>query len=167
MALLAISAAQLKFDPFDHIWHIYTPKDIQTQARDGHIMHVPVDAGVNLIEMPFISLGDSFLNIPPAANTAQAVQNAKQLQMVAEERARCKLVEQALTRRRRDTLRAFAAGLDPQKVADILVISLSTVNTHSGKIFEECRIAWELPQDYRLTYHFLREHFANYFASGE
>ncbi len=166
MALLAISAAQLKFDPFDHIWHIYTPEDIKAQVKDGQQMHVPADAGVNLIEMPFIPLGDSFINIPPTANTAQAVQNAKQAQIAAEERARCQQVDRELTKRQRDVLRAFAAGLNPQEVADNLVISLSTVSTHTGKIFEVCRIAWELP-DYGLTYHFLRERFANYFGGGE
>ena len=32
MALMAISAAQLKFDPFDHIWHIYTPEQLPDQV---------------------------------------------------------------------------------------------------------------------------------------
>lgn len=167
MALLAIAAAQLEFDPFDHIWHIYTSDALKEQVKDGKQMHVAPGAGVNLIEMPFIPLGDYAANIRPVANTAQAAQFTKQAQMEAELRARCKRVAQAITRRQYDTLRAFAAGQTPQQVAENLVISLSTVSSHLSEIFEECRIAWELPQSHRLTYHFLREHFAAYFESGE
>lgn len=167
MALLAIAAAQLEFDPFDHIWHIYTPDELKEQVRDGKQMHVAPNVGVNLIEMPFIPLGDYAANIRPMANTAQAAQEAKQAQMEAERRARCKRVEQALTKRQRDVLRAFAASMNPQEVADDLVITPSTVSTHLGKIFEACRDSWELPEGYTLTYHFLHERFASYFASGE
>src|SRR5437588_11828076 len=52
MALLAISAAQLLFDPFDHIWHIYTPEHIKERVKDGTCRHVPPDTDVNLIEVP-------------------------------------------------------------------------------------------------------------------
>lgn len=167
MALLAISAAQLKFDPFDHIWHIYTPEDIKTQVKDGQQMHVPANVGVNLIEMPFIPLGDSFLNIPPTANTAQAVQNAKQTQMEAEEHDRCQQVDRALTKRQRDVLRAFAAGMNPDDVAKRLNITPSTVSTHTTKIFEECRNAWNRPLNFPLSYHFLYERFGKYFDATE
>src|SRR5205807_8340191 len=50
MSLLAISAAQLKFDPFDHIVHIHTPDQIKEQVRDGKQMHVQHDAVVKLIK---------------------------------------------------------------------------------------------------------------------
>ncbi len=167
MALLAISAAQLKFDPFDHIWHIFTPEEVKEQVKNGKQMHVPTDAGVNLIEMPFILLGDSFLNIPPVANTAQATQNAKQSQIEVEERARCHQVERALTRRQREVLRAFAKGMSPEQVANTLHIEPSTVSTHTYKIFGECRIAWNRPYDAPLTYHFLFERFSRYFDADE
>lgn len=167
MALLAISAAQLKFDPFDHIWHIYTPEEIKAQVRDGQRMHVPADAGVNLIEMPFIPLGDSFLNIPPAGHTAQDVQNAKQAQIEAEERARCKQVDLTLTKRQRDVLQAFAQGMSPDDVAKRLNITPSTVSTHTTKIFDECRNAWNRPPNSPLSYHFLYERFSKYFDATE
>src|SRR5690348_4346929 len=56
MGLMAISAAQLKFDPFDHIWDIYTPEPIKNVARGGQLMHLPPEAGVTLLEVPFIPL---------------------------------------------------------------------------------------------------------------
>ncbi|MGB8346369.1 MAG: CRISPR-associated ring nuclease [Ktedonobacteraceae bacterium] len=167
MALLAISAAQLEFDPFDHIWHIYTPDDLKEQVRDGKQMHVAPDAGVNLIEMPFIPLGDYAANLRPVANTAQAVQNAKQAQMAAEERARCQQVDRALTKRQRDVLRAFAAGMSPDDVAKRLNITPSTVSTHTTKIFEECRNVWTRPPNTSLSYHFLYERFGKYFDTTE
>jgi CRISPR-associated protein Csx14 len=164
MALLAISAAQLKFDPFDHIWHIYTPEKLAEQVKDGGLMHVPFDAGVKLIEVPFIPLGAYFAGIEHIAESSQSVQHHMDLQ----ERKRCERVEQALAHRRPlDILRAFAQGMNPQEVADKFSISLSTVSTHTTRIFEECRIAWDLPEHYSLNYHFLREHFGRYFGYSE
>lgn len=166
MALLAISAAQLDFDPFDHIWHIYTPDELQAQVKNGKQMHVPLDAGINLIEMPFIPLGDYAANIRPVANTAQAAHDAKTMQMEAEERARCQQVERKLSKRQREVLQAFASGLMPGEVAENLSITLNTVSTHTGIIFHECRIAWNKPEGYSLNYHFLRDRFARYFSDA-
>jgi CRISPR-associated protein Csx14 len=164
MSLLAISAAQLKFDPFDHIWHIYTPDPVKEQVKDGRRMHVPAEAGVKLIEVPFIPLGAYFAGIENLADSTQAVQRHMNLQ----EHRRCQRVEQALDHKRPlDILKAFAKGMNPQEVADALYISLSTVSTHTSKIFVECRIAWDLPENYALTYHFLREHFGTYFGDDE
>ncbi len=164
MSLMALSAAQLKFDPFDHIWHIYTPEPLIAQVKDGRQMHVPPEAGVTLIEVPFIPLGAYFAGIEHIADSTQAVQRHMDLQ----ERRRCEQVEQALGHKRPlDILRAFAKGINPQEVADTLSISLSTVSTHTSKIFAECRIAWNLPENYGLTYHFLREHFGRYFGYDE
>lgn len=164
MSLLAISAAQLKFDPFDHIWHIYTPEQLGERVKNGRRMHVPPDAGVKLIEVPFIPLGAYFAGIEHIADSAQAVHHHMDLQ----ERRRCERVEQALAHRRPlDILRAFAKGMNPQEVADAFSVTLSTVSTHTTKIFAECRIAWDLPENYALTYHFLREHFGKYFGYDE
>ncbi len=60
MSLLATSVATLNFDRHDHIWHLYTPKEIQEKAHDGAIMHIPTDAGVKLIQGPFIFWGHIF-----------------------------------------------------------------------------------------------------------
>jgi CRISPR-associated protein Csx14 len=164
MSLLAISAAQLKFDPFDHIWHIYTPDALKEQVREGKLMHVPPDAGVKLIEVPFIPLGAYFAGIEHIADSTQAVQHHMDIQ----ERRRCQHVEQALAHKRPlDILKAFAKGMSPQEVASTLFISLSTVSTHTSKIFNECRTAWDLPENHPLTYHFLREHFGMYFGYNE
>ena len=164
MSLLAISAAQLKFDPFDHIWHIYTPDALREQVKDGRQMHVLPDDGVKLIEVPFIPLGAYFAGIEHIADSTQAVQRHMDLQ----ERRRCQQVEQALAHKRPlDILYAFAKGMNPQEVADTLCISMSTVSTHTSKIFVECRTAWDLPINHGLTYHFLREHFGKYFGYDE
>ena len=92
MSLLAISAAQLKFDPFDHIWHIYTPEPIIEQVRDGRQMHISPTPMVKLIEVPFIPLGAYFAGIEQIAESTQAVQHHMDLQ----EHRRCERVEQAL-----------------------------------------------------------------------
>ncbi len=164
MSLLAISAAQLKFDPFDHIWHIYTPDPVKEQVREGKLMHVPPDARVKLIEVPFIPLGAYFAGIEHIADSTQAVQHHMDIQ----ERKRCQQVEQALAHKRPlDILKAYAKGMSPQEVAGTLYIALSTVSTHTTRIFNECRNAWDLPENHPLTYHFLREHFGMYFGYNE
>jgi len=66
--------------------------------------------------------------------------------------------------RQRDTLLAFARGLTPQDVAEHLHVSLSTVNSHKTAILAECRIAWQLAEEARLDYRFLRERFAGFCA---
>ncbi len=60
-------------------------------------------------------------------------------------------------------LRAFADGLAPAQVADRLAISPKTVDTHKITILAECRVAWALPEDERLSYHWLREKFGRYY----
>jgi len=164
MSLLAISAAQLKFDPFDHIWHIYTPEAVKEQAREGKLMHVPPGADIKLIEVPFIPLGAYFAGIEQIADSPQSVQH----HMDVQERRRCERVEQALAHKRPlDILKAYAHGMSPHEVASSLYISPSTVSTHTTRIFNECRIAWDLVEDHPLTYHFLREHFGMYFGYNE
>ena len=75
------------------------------------------------------------------------------------ELARCREVVRQLTPRQRDVLRAFAEGLSPDEVAARLHITRHTVDTHKAQILALCRNVWALPENERLTYHFLRDHF--------
>lgn len=168
MSLLAISAALLNFDHYDHIWHIYTPDDIRQQANEGAIMHVAIEYGVNLIEMPFVPWGTYFSNLPQPFNTsAKAVLRSQLVEMEAQHYAHCKQVEQALTKSQLKILRALARGMSPQEVANAFDISPSTVSTHTTRIYEECRIAWSLPSSQSLNYYFLRDKFERYFSPDE
>src|SRR6266700_2418576 len=140
MALTAISAAQLNFKHhMDHIWHIYTPEEIKQQVRDGKLMHISPVESVSLIEIPFVPWRTYFATLPEQEDTSA-----------------------------RDILRSQVAQIDaqemkPQQVADALYISPSTVSTHTSKIFQECRIAWEMPESQSLNYYFLRDKFDDYF----
>ncbi len=64
-----------------------------------------------------------------------------------------------LTERQTEVLFAFAAGLNPQQVAERLFISIKTVDTHKTVILAECRNAWNLPEDAYLDYRFLADMF--------
>mgnify|MGYP001313761297 CR=1 FL=1 len=166
MSLLAISAALINFDHLDHIWHIYTPEDVQQQAKGGALMHVPA-AGVTLIEMPFVPWGRYFGNIAQQADaSARAVLRSQVAEMDILERRRCEQVANHpdTTRRELDTLRAFARGLTPQQVAVELVISIKTVDTYKTRLLDRCRAAWDIQESGpRLDYHFLYQRFAPYF----
>jgi CRISPR-associated protein Csx14 len=164
LALLAVSTALLHFDHNDHLWHMYTDPGFLERARDGAIMHATQKGDVQLIEVPLAPWGAYF---PPLRALAQASPQevvAAQTHWLDEaERRRCRQVVKQLTPRELDTLHAFAAGQNPQEVAETLCVTVRTVHAHKTVILAECRNAWELPPDARLTYYFFREKFGRYF----
>ncbi|MEO7019000.1 MAG: CRISPR-associated ring nuclease, partial [Ktedonobacteraceae bacterium] len=162
MALLAISVAALNFDRHDHIWHLSTPEAIREEADEGQLMHVAPDAGLKLIQGPFLSLG-AYISNP--AESFRRVQEEQRGQMDAQERARCAEVANHATPAQRKVLHAFARGLRPQQVADELCIATVTVNTHKTVLLSHCHTAWNIPDAERLDYHFLAAKFSNYFQN--
>ncbi|NOZ29565.1 MAG: histidine kinase [Chloroflexi bacterium] len=160
LALVALSAAMVHFGHQDQVWHIYTPPAFLERARDGAIMHARPEDGVRLVRVPMLPWGAQFPALRELAQMRGQV--SAWMSDLAKDRSRCERVWQELTAREREVLRAFADGLSPVQVAERLVISLSTVNTHKTRILAICRQVWELSSDERLTYHFLREHFRHF-----
>jgi len=163
ISLLAISVASLNFDRHDHIWHIYTPEAVQEQANEGKVMHVASDAGIKLIKGPFIALGAYIYQPTSSFNMAQEEQRS---QMDAQDRACCAEVKGNATQAQLIVLQAFARSLRPQQVAKELSITLATVNSHKTALLNLCHDAWNVPDEERLDYHFLRAKFAGYFQTG-
>jgi CRISPR-associated protein Csx14 len=161
MALVMISAALLHFSYHDRMWHIYTPEDFLAQARDGAIMHARPEDGVRLLQVPLVPLGTQFPILRELAQ-AQQTTSLQTSQLGQAEQERCEQVVAELTARQLETLKAFAAGLSPQQVADQMNITLDTVNTHKKAIVDLCRNAW--PEQERIRYHHLREWFGPYFG---
>jgi len=161
MSLLAIPVALFNFDRHDHIWHLYTPDALQKAAKDGQIMHAPPNAGLKLIRGPFIPLGAYTYDSHQPFRVAQ---EERYSQIKDQEHARCNEVVQRATSSQRKVLQAFARGLRPQQVADELCITLATVNTHKTALFSHCHAVWNIPEEERLTYHFLATKFADFFA---
>lgn len=164
VALLVTAAAMLLCDHQDRLWHMYTPEATQAKASDGAVMHAQPGDGVHLIPAPLVPWGTYFpalraLALPPAQAVAQQIG-----QLSATNDLQCRQVYQALTERQQEILTAFVRGGTPQDVAEMLHLSLSTVNTHKTAILAECRIAWELAEDARLDYRFLRERFAGFLS---
>lgn len=160
LALLAMSAAMLHFDHGDRLWHMYTPAEFIERSRDGAIMHAGPEDGVRLIRVPLMPWGAYFPTLRSLAQGSPMEAVSAQTHWLDEaERARCQQVMERLTSRQLDVLRAFASGQRPQEVAESLCITVRTVHAHKTVILAECRNAWELPQDARLDYYFLREKF--------
>jgi CRISPR-associated protein Csx14 len=158
LALLAMSAAMLHFDHQDRLWHMYTPAEFIERSRDGAILHARPQDGVRLIQVPLMPWGAYFPGLRALTQaTPEQVITAQTRWLDHNERARCQAVIRELTPRQIDVLRAFAAGLGPQEVAERLSISLKTVDTHKTQVLAECRVAWALPEDAWLDYHFLRD----------
>jgi CRISPR-associated protein Csx14 len=164
LALLAMSAAMLHFDHNDCLWHMYTPADFIERSSDGAIMHARPQDGVRLIQVPLVPWGAYF---PGLRSLTQAspmdVITAQTQWLDTAGRARCQAVVEHLTSRQLEVLRAFAAGQNPQQVAETLCVTVKTVHAHKTVILSECRNAWELPDGTWLDYHFLREKFGRYF----
>jgi CRISPR-associated protein Csx14 len=150
MALLLVPLAMTTLGYGDRLWHMYTPDEFQSQARDGQIMHARPDDGVRLIQVPFVHLGALGGLTPPDLPGPRGDET---------EWLRCRAVWNNLSPRQRDVLRLLAAGLTPQQVAEKLSISIKTFNSHNSKILAECRLAWALPEAQRLDYHFARANF--------
>ncbi|MBN1220825.1 MAG: histidine kinase [Anaerolineae bacterium] len=158
MALVLVSAALLHFNYQDKMWHIYTPEAFLEQAQEGAMMHARPEDGVRLIQVPLVPLGTQF---PILRQLAQA-EYATLLQpdsLKKTEQEPCQAVWAQLSLRQREVLRLLADGQTPQEVADTLAISIKTLDTHKTAILAECRVAWGLPDDHWLDYHFLRDNF--------
>ncbi|MCL4298477.1 MAG: histidine kinase [Anaerolineae bacterium] len=150
MALLLVPLAMTTLGYGDRLWHIYTPEEFQTQARDGKIMHARPEDGVRLLRVPFVplgALGGLTTLDPPGPHPDET------------EWQRCRAVWNTLSPRQRDVLRLLAGGLAPQQVAEKLSISIKTFNSHNSKILAECRLAWTLPEEQWLDYHFIKANF--------
>jgi CRISPR-associated protein Csx14 len=164
LALLAMSAAMLHFDHHDCLWHMYTPAEFIARAANGAIMHARPEDGVRLIRVPLAPWGAYFPGLRQLARATPLEAVAAQTQWLdSSERARCQAVVDRLTARQMDVLRAFAAGGNPQEVAEALCVTVKTVHAHKTVVLSECRIAWGLAEGTWLDYHFLREKFGRYF----
>jgi CRISPR-associated protein Csx14 len=162
MALIALSAAMQYLAPTDRVWHIYTPDDFIVEARDGAVMHAPAEAGVQLVNVPFVPWVAYFPGLAPLlARSSQELREADHGWLDDDERERCHRVWDQLTTRRREVLRAFAAGLTRQQVAVQLTIEASTVDSHRDEILTLCRQVWTSYEG-RFDMHFLRDRFARY-----
>ncbi len=165
LALMAVSAALLHMEHGDRAWHLYTPDAVREAARDGAQMHVPPEAGVQLIEVPLAPLGAYFPGLRPLLGASPADVIAARTRWLDDvDQARCRTVLARLSERQREVLRSLAQGQPPTQVAKRLAITPKTVDAHKTAILAECRSAWALPDDERLGYHWLREKFGRYFG---
>ena len=80
-------------------------------------MHVTPEAGVRLIQEPFLPLG---AYIYPGDLSFRTAQIEKRSQMEAQDRAACASVVKEASPAQLKVLKAFAKGLRPQQVADQL-----------------------------------------------
>jgi DNA-directed RNA polymerase specialized sigma24 family protein len=116
---------------------------------------------VRLVAVPLLPLGMIAPNLQAAASaTPEQIIGERRQMLTAQELKRCEDVLRRLTPRQRQVVQAFAhEGATVDGVARAFHVTEATLNTHKTRIFEECRIAWGLPQDEKLTHYFLREAF--------
>lgn len=165
LGLMTMSAAMLHFGHQDTLWHMYTPPDLQAQARDGALLHAPDSSGFQLIPVPMMPWGSYFPLLRQLGDPSTPLDDvlaAPRQALDETELARCKAVVKALTLRQREVLFAFAHGRNPQQVAQQLAISIRTIDSHKTAILGECRNVWDVPEDTRLDFRFVAEKFGSY-----
>lgn len=163
LGLLTMSAAMLHFGHQDVLWHMFTPDEWQQQSRGGAIMHLPSDSGFQLIRVPMMPWGSYFPALKQLIRPDQTdVLAGPRAVLDHAEQARCQAVINNLTDRQKDVLFAFATGLNPQQVAEKLVITIKTVDSHKTVILTECRNAWALPDEEWLDYRFIGDKFEKF-----
>jgi CRISPR-associated protein Csx14 len=162
LGLMTMSAAMLHFGHQDRLWHMYTPEAWIERSREGSLMHLPPQTGFNLIQVPMMPWGSYFPVLRQLARPLPEdsdVLAAPRRLLDGVEQERCTAVIHHLTERQREVLFAFAEGLNPQQVAEKLVITLKTVDSHKTVILAECRNAWNLPEAEWLDYRFIADKF--------
>lgn len=167
ISFMAISAALLHFDDFDHIWHIYTPPEVRGLVNEGRQMHVPPDAGVRLIEVPFVPWGAYFPQLSSQAQSAQATQQTQTAIMDAQEKARCADMLQQISKAQQNVLRLLSTGLAPRDVATHLHISRETVYSHTKVLLSVARTIWHIPEQEKIDFSYLSRRFSGYFPQAE
>ena len=162
IGLQALSAASLLFDMHDQCVHLYTPPELRDRAGRGDILHrSPDDPPVRLVHVPLLPINMIAPNLQEAALASpRDVLEGGKGQLSRGDAQRAQQVVGRLTPRQRDVLREFARdGATSATVAQRLHITPATLDSHKARIYEECRIAWELPPGARLTHRFLYEKF--------
>lgn len=165
MGMLALSAAMLYFDRSDMIWHLSSAEEVRRQTAEGAVMHLPLDADVQLVRVPVEPWGHLFPLLRGGRDQGFAAAVAqRRRERDTQNQARCERVIARLTERQREVLQALVAGLTIQEISEQLCIVLSTVHAHKKQIFAECAVAWDLPLETRADARWLRETFASYFG---
>ncbi|MCS7054655.1 MAG: CRISPR-associated ring nuclease [Thermoflexales bacterium] len=162
IGLQALSAASLLFDMHDQCLHLYTPPELRERAGRGDILHrSPDDPEVRLVQVPLLPINMIAPGLQQAALASPQDVLADGKNRLSQRDLQCaRQVLGRLTPRQREVLREFArSGADSTTVAHRLNITQATLDSHKARIFEECRIAWGLPQNKRLSHRFLYEKF--------
>ncbi len=161
LALMTLSTALLHCGHQDHVWHMYTQPDFLVRAKAERLLHDETGDRMWLVEVPIVPWGAYFSALQQPASPQEAMR-AQTEWLDNAERQHCEQVWKKLTPRQKEVLRAFARGLNPQSVAEELTISIKTVDSHKTAILAECKLAWALPENTRLSFHFLKDKFGTF-----
>jgi CRISPR-associated protein Csx14 len=163
LGMLTMSAAMLYFGHQDRLWHMYTDEDWQQRSAEGAIMHLPNDIGdrFRMMQVPMMPWGSYFPTLRQLANRTNPIDLIEEQRAFIDhgEKARCLNVFKQLTNRQKANLIAFAKGHRPQEVAELLSVSLRTVDSHKTIILAECRNEWAYSDEIKLDYRFLHDKF--------
>ena len=162
MTFLSFSAALLYFETPDELLHLYTPEHVKERVDASGAMHIAPEDERRLIEVPFARAAQPFLALMLNRSPSDTILTQRE-QQKAEEQEHCKAVVDALADKPLQVLRVMAQGLHPHEVADTLHIKASTVSHYATEIYQECRNAWNVPENIRVDYRFVHAKFADYF----
>lgn len=145
LSLVALSLAVVSLKSTDNIWHIYTPEDLIKEVKNGRKMHLPMDSGLELIEVPFVAWIHHipYLQEFVEANISDMLINRYD-KLSPEDKKMIEKVLSELTPRQLDVMGCLARGLKRAQIAQRFKISIGTTDDHIGQIKGKCRDVWFL-----------------------
>ena len=141
LALTALAASGIFLTHADRLWHIFTPDEIVAQAAGGALMHVPPEAGVRLVEIPFEPWTTYFPGLVPILDQSQSPVPPHASE--PEDYRRCEAVYNSLTAQNRDILRKFAKGQTSKEIAQEVGLTKNTIDSHRREILAKCKQEWD------------------------
>lgn len=160
MGMLLLSTAALLCDHRDHLWHLHGSEAFKRKVADEGLLHAPANADFRLVPIPLVPWGTYFPALRAVAQAPAVAVAGQMAWLTGANDEQCQAVYDRLTERQRAVLTAFAQGLRPKEVAEQLVITQATVNSHKTVILDQCRTVWAVEDDETLDYHWLRDRFA-------
>ncbi|MCS6774834.1 MAG: CRISPR-associated ring nuclease [Thermoflexales bacterium] len=164
IALQALAAASVLLDNQDQCLHLYTPPELRQRAGYGEVMHRnPTDPPVRLVRVPLFPtvLIAPWLREAAWRSPHEVLLAARQRPPSRHDVACAQVVLNRLSPAQRDVLREIVRpDADRKSVCRALHITSHTLDSHIKAIYRECRTAWGLAGDQRLSLRFLHEKFS-------
>lgn len=144
LTVYAMVTAQLLFDEYDHLWHLYSAGDFLSSKR----MHPTIGDDVHLIPIPVIlreEISPAFTHLRQIEDPYLALQCLKDLELNQRIESSQQFVNEKLTpAEERVVILLVREGLSDIEIGERLFISPRTVEQHLRSAYGKAAEFWEM-----------------------